>query len=341
MGSSVITGKKIAAFRAESGEIGYVVFAESYEKNCYPHTPRWSCRVIGGLEEVVQFIFHSASNCEGGMIQGRNGRITPEGYIQGWLKELAHPSAMQDVSNVLSFGDSYLSTLPRSQEADIAARLTDHGFGEVLQAIQAGGYEASLHKDYALLRLLFGTIQLGPWRFLDSLPSLGICADNLGYAPKKVAAPGLEIPKFFRVDKEELLVGQADGSYLSGGWAYRIVGSYIANYWRRELQYPGSYKAAIKEYREAAQAAPEVPLDALIQVSPDGAESRYDHDRLKAFAELMNAAGDRFSVTLAEVMARVTEDAHAVYRAAKLGNLAKWFIGSPATQPHQPSLALF
>ena len=73
MGSTVSTGKQVAAFKATSGKVMYVLFEETYESNCYPRTPRWSSYMIGELPAVMRHIFRAASSCEGGMLKGAGG----------------------------------------------------------------------------------------------------------------------------------------------------------------------------------------------------------------------------------------------------------------------------
>lgn len=77
MGATVTTGKRAAAFKAPSGQNFYVLFEETYEKNCTPHTPHWNCILFGDLIAAMERIFRHASACEGGMLQGRGGSITP------------------------------------------------------------------------------------------------------------------------------------------------------------------------------------------------------------------------------------------------------------------------
>jgi hypothetical protein len=95
MGATVTCKKLVAAF-AGAGRVFYVLFEQTYEKNCYPHTPGWSCTYCGGIDGALRRIFRYASSCEGGMLQNRSGWITPEGYIAGWMKEMASPVRMSD-----------------------------------------------------------------------------------------------------------------------------------------------------------------------------------------------------------------------------------------------------
>ena len=73
MGSTVTTGRMAAAFRAKSGTVIYCLYEQTYEKNCYPHTPHWSAIYIGEAHGALCKIFNYASACEGGMLQNRSG----------------------------------------------------------------------------------------------------------------------------------------------------------------------------------------------------------------------------------------------------------------------------
>lgn len=90
MGSTVTTNRLVHAFRHPNGQISYAGWEATYEKNVYPHTPRWS-RVVGSLEDIVRRIFLWASACEGGLLQDPRGWIAPEVYIRRWMARLANP----------------------------------------------------------------------------------------------------------------------------------------------------------------------------------------------------------------------------------------------------------
>jgi len=49
MGATVTTGKRAAAFTAPSGQNIYVLFEQTYEKNCTPHSPHWNCILFGDI----------------------------------------------------------------------------------------------------------------------------------------------------------------------------------------------------------------------------------------------------------------------------------------------------
>ena len=105
MGATVTCRKLAAAFACADG-VFYALFEQTYEKNCYPHTPGWSCVHFGNIDHALRTIFRHASSCEGGMLQSRSGCITPEGYIAGWMKEMASPMRMPDCRIDLHVSDS-------------------------------------------------------------------------------------------------------------------------------------------------------------------------------------------------------------------------------------------
>ena len=78
MGATVTTGKCAAAFHSSNGELLYILFERSYEKNCYPHIDHWSAFAFGTREEVLRRAFVGASDCCGGALQSRSGEIKPE-----------------------------------------------------------------------------------------------------------------------------------------------------------------------------------------------------------------------------------------------------------------------
>jgi hypothetical protein len=101
MGATVVTSKTVAAFRnPKNGDVIYVLFEQSYEKNCYPHTPSWDCRAIGTFEQVFRRVFMSGSSCEGGSLQVRGGNTKPETYIKGWRICFSEPFCLDSWDHV-------------------------------------------------------------------------------------------------------------------------------------------------------------------------------------------------------------------------------------------------
>ena len=77
MGSTVTTGRLAAAIRAQSGATIYCLYEQTYEKNCFPHTPRWSAIYIGHSRGALRNVFGYASMSQGRTLKNRSCRMTP------------------------------------------------------------------------------------------------------------------------------------------------------------------------------------------------------------------------------------------------------------------------
>lgn len=276
MSSTITTGKRAAAFRSPTGNIIYALFEQSYESNCTPHTPRWSCLRIGGISSVMQRVFSSAAACEGGMLRGRSGPITPEAYIGGWLKELATPHAMRDVSILLCVGtDSLHDSIPANEFEKARRALVAIGRNDISDRLAGGGtVRVSLHQDAEVVCALYGPGVLPPWRVINMSPIFFFDpATDMGYAPIPVTNFEVVRPSLLRVSghaiSEDLyLVPRADGSRYAA-FAWRVLDNFIEGLWAAELREPGSYRKRIRAYRDAIKLAPAVALaDLRVQVVP-------------------------------------------------------------------------
>lgn len=270
MGSTVSTNKLAAAFKTTSGKTMYVLFEEAYESNCYPRTPRWACLLIGEIANIMRGIFRSAGCCEGGMLQGSGGRrISPEGYIQGWLKELANPVSFKDQTFELATGDSLYSTVPQDEFNKIKERLTANGFeAEATQLANGEKLSVSLYEHGELLASIYDG-NVGAWRIIKgSAPIYGLRDPELGYAPAKAKAFELETHECMRLFKhrEDVAVKDQNGDWRNRGWAYSIIGNYVRELWQAELREPGSYRTRIKNLRQAIETAPLMPTDAVVVI---------------------------------------------------------------------------
>ncbi|RZU28992.1 hypothetical protein [Edaphobacter modestus] len=251
MGATVITGKRAAAFKAPAGDIIYVLFEETYEKNCYPHTPHWSCGFIGRLDGVMQRIFRCASNCEGGSLQSRQGDIKPESMIAGWLKELEAPHEMPDLNIVLKIGtDSMYDAIPKKASEAALQRLSDMGRSDVADRLAAGeSVELSLHRDSDVIMAALGHQM--PWRIIrGEEAAYHPRRPDLGYAPKPAKGFDVQVPAVLKVEEYERLLQKPDGTWYCAGWDYSVVGDYVAGLGEAELREPGSFRKRIIAYRE-------------------------------------------------------------------------------------------
>lgn len=264
MGSTVSTGKLIGAFEGPTGNPVYVMFEQTYESNSFPRTPKWSARMIGDLAATLKNIFLSASSCEGGMLQGTGGRyITPEGYIKGWMSELANPVDMPDLSFELTVGKYWEAAIPADSFEKAKERLLLAKADRIIAGLQTGFVSASLYADSEALAAIFDGINVWANQIIKShqVPEHRPRNPALGYKPAKAKVQQLETPRFAMIhaDMGSYLIQGKDGHWRceSGGHSY--IGDLVRNLWQDEVRVPGSYRSRIKAYRAAMDSASIVP----------------------------------------------------------------------------------
>lgn len=285
MGATIVIDQEAAAFKPEgASHTVWCLFEKLYDKNTYPHHPEWNCVAIGRLDTALARVFESASYCEGGMNQGRNGHIRPETYIERWLNAMKNPLMMPDIEVPLA--------LPA-------------GKGESSGCANAEAVRVSLHRN---TDLVVATHAWRPWRAIPSHVATGIVGMNprsaeLGYRPSHVS--GGEVrrvlasaprPEMRRVDAYTR-IERVDGVWKEVGWPYSIVGSYVRGLWRQELETPGVYKRLIGEYRKAVEAAPAVPAGTSVVVPLTG----LDESAREALVKLANEAGGSVTAEAARI----------------------------------------
>lgn len=269
MGATVTCQKAAAAFRSPSGIPIYVLSESTYEKNVCPHTPSWACCYVGGIQGALQRLFGYAAVCEGGLLQTRRGKTSPEAYITGWLRCLAAPAAMPDLAVSLSSGVSYLDAISPGRLADAAALLASHGLGEASRTLQAGGRaELRLHRDADAVAALCDTRIAAPHRLLPIawVPSQLATDPGLGYVPAPLARAAARPPAVLRLDTYDHLMQAEDGAWHHAGWAYTIVGRHVEQAWEAELAAPGQYRTSIAALRHAVANAPPIPAGTQVLV---------------------------------------------------------------------------
>lgn len=284
MGATVTTNKLAAAFKTSGGKIVYVLFEETYEKNCHPHSPHWGCIFIGSLSEAVERVFSHASACEGGSLQNRSGHITPEGYIAGWMKELAVPVEMPDEVFSLSVG-GWGSSISTEEIEKYKAPLSALGRDDLIENLCANNRPSiSLYADIEVVLALYGKGHLSPWKILKHAPIFRDRNAELGYLPKPAKAFEVVNPQSMKVDGDNLLLKRPDGSWFCAGWEYSIVGEYIRHLWETELREPGSYRKRIKAYRDALQSGPMVPEGTKVEIDETVGVEYYQTSRIQSLA---------------------------------------------------------
>ena len=274
MGATVTTGRRVGAFTAPAGNIIYVLFEKTYEKNCSPHTPHWCCIGLGGILDVIRRIFAYGSSCEGGMLQNRSGSITPEGYIRSWFKKLEAPFEMRDFEVALKVGTGFYATVPNEKIDKVSEVLTAIGRVDILTSLLAGEtFTVSFQKDAAVVLALYGLnggekSLLYPWLAVQSYHTPTLEMDRnarLGYFPKAAAADTAPSPDpvVYRVGGEDCFVLQPDGSLRPAGWAYNLVGQFIEGLWEEEIRSPRTFARRIKAFRDTVENARRLSPDAL------------------------------------------------------------------------------
>ncbi len=329
MGATVTVGKKVGAFIASNGKTGYVLFEETYEKNCYPHTPNWSCVGMGYIEDVMSRIFGMASSCEGGGLQGKGGYITPEGYISGWLSELAEPMAMSNIKKTLAFGDNFYATIPESLRAKVLQGLEDEGLVEQAGALRAQGFEASLYDDLEVLRAIYvkHRNELGPWRFIDRSTVAFLMYNpirkELGYAPAKNTTYKPAFAQMFSIYEDRVAMQCSDGKFRMSGERYSVTAHYIEQYAATEIAYPGTYRKSIKAFREAVKAAPKASDETKVYVTMDGLEpsEKYRRELIQDAAVALGKSETDFVVNLSDLRSASNNQNHLLYRITSLSVL--------------------
>ena len=268
MCATVTTGKLAAAFNAANGNRVFVLFEETYEKNCFPHYPNWSCRYIGPIEGALQRIFERADGCEGGSLQNRGGYITPEGYIAGWLKELAEPIVFDDRPVTVPATNIFYAS-SQMNFADVLTKvLADFGRQDIISAFRAKQIaNVSLYENVDLVCALYRQVEIPPWRLIPGAPAASAPrSQDLGYNPTPAKDFAIEVPNVLRAGSAELLVQGKDGAWRASGWAYDVMGRFINGLWEAELREPGSYRQRIKACRDACRKAPNLPQGTKVVV---------------------------------------------------------------------------
>lgn len=330
MGATVTTGKCAAAFRSSDGEILYVLFERSYEKNCYPHTPRWSAFAFGTREEVLRRAFTGASSCCSGMLQSRSGGIKPENYIESWKQEINHPVWMRDFSVYLEFDRSWYALLPENARAGVWGALERAGLAERFEAIRSRGITATLWNDTDLLRAIYGVGgELSPWRVFSHGNTDAIAFDVPVIRNIPVRDVDLPAIRCFSVDTEVRLVAGEDGRWQDGQWAYSALADFVTGAaLERELVHPGYARAAIPVVRDALNHAPPLPLNTRITVRRSACQETYQEEYVNELArglgliDLQEPAPEEFSFLFSDIRG----DDHLRYRLGSMRDVLTWDV---------------
>jgi len=284
LGSTVTTGKQVGAFKARDGQIIYILFEESYEKNVHPHQPSWCAWYMGDAQGAVRAIFRAASSCEGGMLQSRKGCITPESYIAGWLKELAQPYEMPDFQICLETGPGWRMAATEETKPSISAALHAVGRKDLAsEFLENGKVSFSLHPDTEAALAVLGA-GVSVWKLIPSYWSPGAHSrrnGELAYAPVRSTDAAYVPPNALKADANTRLLQQEDGTWRCAGWQYSAIGTFIAQLAEVELKAPGSYRKRIQAFRDRLVNAPQMPAGTRVAITTGLVTERYARERME------------------------------------------------------------
>lgn len=277
MGATVTTGKASRAFQKD-GKTIYILSESTYEKNCYPHTPRWNVIAFGDYETVLTRVFSHAAACDGGMLQGKSGWITSAGYIKGWRDAIANSSEdinhTESQSVTLACSESMYDPIGSSNLDFVLATLKDHDYLQTADAIAAGEkITLNVVQDLEVLLALFGTGKgrLSPWTIFggngyhSKSPSF-----DLGIPAASLAKPRLTPIEFVKTPCGTVqFVREGKTLINSSRNPWRYADAFIGNteaLLTYELQSPGCAENIIRQFKAMEAQAGILPDDTLIAV---------------------------------------------------------------------------
>lgn len=298
MGATLSLNKQIAGFARANGDIIYIAFEETCSKRDHPRVPHWSAGAIGTYDDIMDYVFRGAVSTEGGSLQTRAGCTTPEAYIQRWREAFKAPVRMQNLSIKLTLGgDSIYSTIADDDVDAAVESLMKIGRGDLVDALKDGPVSLQLHDDVDVIIALYGVrSKLGLWRVVKCDPPAGHGEDWL--VPVKQQAPVMAPTTLaYKVDNESVLVSVGGAAYEHMGWIYSAVGEYLMSVvLPMEVRCHGASKKMIGAFRDKLHAAPKLPGDTRIQVTPAASGSKWNRENAEALAVKLGLADSRESV---------------------------------------------
>ncbi len=231
MGATVTTQKRVLAKRV-ADEVFYWLIEATFEKNCYPHTPHESCIAFGRAEKVFPRMFAHAANCEGGMLQDRDGHIRPEGYIRDWLNKMANPEVVTSESVTLSVGGDWKTPIKDENLEEASSYLLNAGLADHVKCL-TDFRKARFSFDALdeMLALEHFASNVSPWKIFKMRPENDSHDASLGYVPPEAKGADLlpsEVPSGVRLDRENYAL-RVDGKIKPCGWAFSIVEKFVKN----------------------------------------------------------------------------------------------------------------
>ena len=300
MGSTITTKRVAAAARTLQGRTLFVLFEESYSSNVTPHTPEWCCVGLGYLPAVMQSIFELASDCEGGMLRRRDGRLTPEGYIATWLEQLANPLVLHRTGVSLEVGDSFMSAIHLSRLDDAVAFLAEAGDTAKAATLRQDMLVTfDLLNDAEIVLGLQSRLGIDPWRIVGAHAVAHRTGDRdpaLGYDPVLGRAPSQDLPAALKLCADVRLLRDGEGTWRCAGWQYSLVARHVRTLWQSELAFPSHYRKQISALRNALDRAPPAPADIVVEIDGSKVSEPYQAKKIEALREQYGAGPGTFRI---------------------------------------------
>lgn len=266
MGATVSVGKKVAAFEMH-GKVIYALFESTYEKNCYPHTPRWGCIALAEYEDALKRIFYYGGACESGYLQNSRGQMKADNYIADWLHKMRAP--MEFVQQSVTLEKSWGSVSDDNLDA-VCALLEANQYDAEITDLRAGK-RVNLSFEASLPLILLLAKKIAPWRMVDYW-AVGSVLAQLPLPVTRVFAPALElsIPAFYRLEHHASVYIIRQGKnkqWEYAGTDWQCLNNFIENEAVEfELRRSGAGCSAIKAMRNAIEAAPKLTLECNIRM---------------------------------------------------------------------------
>jgi len=252
MGATIFTKQAVNVLQTAAGP-AFLLFEETYEKNCYPHTPHWGCVGIGRRDDVLRRIFDLAASTEGGMFRPKSGGITAEAYISRWQKALKNAILIQP--HKVGVGKNTMPMLWGDEAPPPPMRDVVDG---PLNPSQAKDWDdgksitLDLESDFKVILWMWRTKRLSLWKVFGSPDLSGHAMDVSGeiFYPPSPKERHLPLPEFVRLFDSDSQVYRRDGNLLVAvGHDYDVMGKYVSEYAEKEIRRPGHWKSNLRAYR--------------------------------------------------------------------------------------------
>jgi hypothetical protein len=269
MGATITTGKAVMACQPTAqSEVIYILFEQTYEKNCYPHTPHWGCFAIGTYQQVMQRVYAHAAAAEGGSLSNRSMDLTPESYLRGWNLAFHKPMMFnnRDISFRILERNYWMDGIESTRAGNVCQKLKDISRLDIWEKLISNDDKVSLsfYDNIDLITSLFGVDGIeAPWRII----------------PRYVEPYGAVVPGFipgkthggrFPAGMDRLIKLKSnymyhtvfaklgdDGYYHGNECEYRVIAEFVKKQaYECEMVQHGLGVKNIKSFRELLDALP-------------------------------------------------------------------------------------